>query len=47
MVVAVCQDGTYDEGIIRNEVDKIQVFGAFILISCTDGSQEKRSFRND
>ena len=44
---AVCQNGVYDEGIIRNEVDKVQVFGAFILISCTDGSQEQRSFRND
>lgn len=44
--VAVCQNGAYDEGIIRNEVDKIQVFDAFILIYWTDGSQEKRSFQN-
>ena len=43
---AVCQNGVYDEGVIRNEVDKIQVFDAFILIYCTDGSQEKRSFQN-
>jgi len=38
----VCQSGVYDESIIRREVDKIQVFDAFILISRTDGSQEKR-----
>ena len=43
---AVCQNGVYDEGVIRNEVDKIQVFDAFILIYCMDGSQEKRSFQN-
>lgn len=29
---AVCQNGAYAECIIRNEVDKAQVFGAFILI---------------
>lgn len=44
--VAVCQNGAYDEGIIRNEVDKIQVFDIFILICCTDGSQDIRLFRN-
>ena len=43
---AVCRNGVYGEGVIRNEVDKVQVFGAVILISCTDGSHEKRSFRN-
>lgn len=37
----LCQNGAYDEGIIRNEVDKFQVFDAFILIIRTDGSQEK------
>jgi site-specific DNA recombinase len=45
--VAVCQNSAYDESIIRNEVDKIQVFNAFILIFRTDGSQEKRPFQND
>lgn len=40
----LCQNGAYDEGIIRNEVDKIRVFDAFILIIRTDGSQEKRQF---
>lgn len=44
---AVCQNGAYDESIIRSEVDKVQIFDTFILISCNDGSQEKRSFRND
>lgn len=44
---AVCQNGFYDEGIIRSEVDKIQVFGTYILIFRTDGSQEKITFRND
>lgn len=46
LVVAVCQDGTYDEGIIRHEVDKIQVFGDYILIFRMDGLQEKRLFKN-
>lgn len=35
----ICQDGTYDEGIIRSDVDKIQVFDAYILIFRTDGSE--------
>lgn len=30
--VAVCQNGVYDEGVIRNEVDKIRFFDAYILI---------------
>lgn len=42
----VCQNGAYDESVIRNEIDKIQVFDAYILISRTDGSQEKRPFQN-
>lgn len=45
--VAVCQGGAYDEGIIRNEVDKIQVFDAFILIFRADGLRDKRTYRND
>jgi site-specific DNA recombinase len=43
----VCQNRAYDESIIRNEVDKIQVFDAYILIFHTNGSQEKRTLRND
>jgi hypothetical protein len=44
---AVCQDGVYDENTIRNEVNKIQVLGAYILILRKDGSPDKRLFRND
>jgi site-specific DNA recombinase len=44
--VAICQNGAYDEGIIRNEVDKIQVFGDYILIFRKDGLQDKRSSQN-
>ena len=40
---ADCQNRAYDESIIRNEVDKILVFGDYILILRTDGSQEKRT----
>lgn len=43
---AVCTNGVYDEGVIRNEVDKIQVFDTSILIFRMDGSQEKRLFQN-
>lgn len=42
----VCQNGTFDESIIRNEVDKTQVFDTFILIFRADGSQDKRSLQN-
>jgi site-specific DNA recombinase len=45
--MAICQNGAYDEGIIRNEVDKVQIFDTYILIFRTDGSQEKRPFQND
>lgn len=40
----VYQNGVYDERIIRNEVDKIQVFDTFILIFRKNGSQEKIQF---
>ncbi len=42
----VCQSGTYDESVIRTEVDRIQVFYAYILIFRKDGSQEKRLVNN-
>jgi len=45
--IAVCQNEVYDESIIRNEIDKIQVSDAFILIFRKDGSQDKRPFQND
>lgn len=38
-----CQNGPYDERIIKNEVDKIQVFDTFILILLNNGVQEKRT----
>lgn len=44
--VAICQNGIYDESKIREEVDKIQVFGDYILIFRKDGSQDKRLFQN-
>lgn len=44
--MAVCQNSAYDEGIIRNDVDKIQAFGTYILIFRMDGSQDKRAFQN-
>jgi len=44
---AVYQNGVYDESIIRNKVDKIQIFDTFILICCNDESQKKRLFQND
>ncbi len=44
---AVCQNRAYDEGVVRNEVDKIQIFDTFILIFRNNGSQIKRLFQND
>jgi len=44
--VAACKNGVYDEDVIRNEVDKVQIFDTFILIFRKDGSQDKRLFRN-
>ncbi|MGE5630403.1 MAG: recombinase family protein [Caulobacteraceae bacterium] len=44
---AVCLSEAYNESIIRNEVDKIQVFDTYILIFRMDRSQEKRPFQND
>lgn len=39
--VAICQNGIYDESKIREEVDKIQVFGDYILIFRKDGRRIK------
>ncbi len=47
LIEIVCHNGIYDEGIIRNKVDKIQVFDVFILICFNDGSQGKRLIQND
>lgn len=43
---AICRNGVYDEVIVRNEIDKIQVFDAFILIFHNNGPQVKRLFQN-
>jgi site-specific DNA recombinase len=43
----VCMTGVYDEGIIRNEIDQVQIFDAYILIFRNNGSQKKRLFQND
>lgn len=42
---ALCQNRVYDEGIIRNKVDKVQTFDTFILIFRKNGSQEKIPFQ--
>lgn len=40
----LCQNGAYDEGIVRNEVDKMQVFNTFVLIFRKNGLKVKRLF---
>jgi site-specific DNA recombinase len=44
---AVCQNEVYDENSIRNEVDKVQIFDTYIIIFRSNGSLEKRLFKND
>lgn len=44
---AVCQNEVYDESSIRNEVDKVQIFDTYIIIFRSNGSLEKRLFKND
>ncbi|MDD4753870.1 MAG: recombinase family protein [Desulfitobacteriaceae bacterium] len=41
---AVCWNGVYDECIVRNEVDKIQVSNTFVLIFRKNGLKVKRLF---
>jgi len=36
---AVCENGIYDESVVRDEVDKIKVFDTFILIYVKNGHQ--------
>ncbi|GAB6170737.1 hypothetical protein JCM15765_02150 [Paradesulfitobacterium aromaticivorans] len=43
----VCEDGVYDEGVIRNKVDRIQIFDMYILICYKNGSQAKMLFHKD
>ncbi len=40
----VCKNGIYDEGVVRDEVDKIQISDTFVLIIKNNGFQEKRLF---
>jgi site-specific DNA recombinase len=40
----VCENGIYHESIVRNEVDKIQVFNTFVLILRKNGIKVKRLF---
>ena len=44
---AVCQNEVYDESSIRNEVDKVRIFDTYIIIFRSNGSLEKRLFKND
>jgi site-specific DNA recombinase len=37
----VCENSIYDESIVRNEIDKVQIFDTSILIFLNNGSQEK------
>nr|WP_206812194.1 recombinase family protein [Paradesulfitobacterium ferrireducens] len=37
-----CEDGSYDEGVVRNNVDRIQIFDKYIMICYKDGSQETK-----
>lgn len=43
---AACSNGIYDEGKIRNEIDKVQIFDTVILIFRINGAHEERSFQN-
>jgi len=41
----ICQDGVYDENVIRNRVHKVLIFNAFILIFHRDGLRKKIVFK--
>ena len=43
----VCETGTNDENVIRNDVRRIRGFDTFILIFFKNGNQEKKSFLRD
>ncbi len=43
---AVCLSGVHDEGIVRNGVDKIQVFNTFVLKLSIWKKKKKRSMKN-
>ncbi|WP_312354008.1 recombinase family protein [Aminipila sp.] len=39
---AVCENRIYDENIIRNEIDRIQIFDTLVMIFYKNGSKEKK-----
>ncbi len=41
---AVCENGGYDEGIIRNKVARIQIYNLYTMISYKNGEQTKICF---
>lgn len=43
----VCGNGFYGESVIRNKVDKIQIFNTYIMICYKNWSQEKMLFHKD
>ena len=44
---AVCENDVYYEGIVRNKVDKIQIFNLYIMICYKNGEQAKILFQKD
>jgi len=40
----VCQNGVYDEGVVRNEVDRMQIFDMYIMICYKNEKQAKIFF---
>lgn len=40
----ICKNGIYDEGIVRSDVDKIQVFGKYIMIFRKDGTDYSKYY---
>ena len=43
---AVCENGVYDEGIIGNEVDKVQIFDVLSLFAIKMGHKRECHSRN-
>jgi len=43
----VCENGAYDEGAVRNNVDRIQIFDKYIMICYKNGEQTKILFQKD
>jgi site-specific DNA recombinase len=43
----VCENGTYDESVIRDIVDKIQVFNSYIMICYKNGENRQNIILED